>query len=190
MTSSSDDKLETVRSHLVDQAGEKAVRLRFHTINYKTNPDWAAEALKITGDVGVDRILEVGGAGTIEASFKAIRQSGVIAVCPRVCRRLGELSTDASLPLALRLGQAIGILTNGEHKEELPNVGALAPYKTTRLQGITIGSRRQLEDMCDALEHGELRPLITKTYAFEDAKEAFQHQWDGGIIGKVVIRVA
>jgi NADPH:quinone reductase-like Zn-dependent oxidoreductase len=83
MTSSSDDKLETVRSHLVAQAGEKAVRLRFHTVNYKTSPDWAAEALKITGDVGADRILEVGGAGTIEASFKAVRQSGVIAVRPR-----------------------------------------------------------------------------------------------------------
>jgi hypothetical protein len=60
MTSSSDDKLETVRSHLVAQAGEKAVRLRFHTVNYKTSPVWA-----------------------IEASFKAIRQSGVIAVRPR-----------------------------------------------------------------------------------------------------------
>lgn len=80
MTSSSDEKLETVRKLLVEQAGEKAVRLRFHTVNYAKQKDWAAEALKITGGVGIDRILEVGGAGTIEASFKAIRQSGVVSV--------------------------------------------------------------------------------------------------------------
>jgi D-arabinose 1-dehydrogenase-like Zn-dependent alcohol dehydrogenase len=93
------------------------------------------------------------------------------------------------LPSVWRPEQAIGVLSNGEHKEH-PNIGAQALYKSARLQGILIGSRRQLEDMCDAFAQAELRPLITKTYAFEDAKEAYQTQWDGGIIGKVVIRVA
>jgi NADPH:quinone reductase-like Zn-dependent oxidoreductase len=37
-----------------------------HTINYKTTPEWAAEAKKITGGRGVDYILENGGSGTIK----------------------------------------------------------------------------------------------------------------------------
>lgn len=32
-----------------------------HVINYRTTPDWDREAVRITGGVGVDRVIEVGG---------------------------------------------------------------------------------------------------------------------------------
>lgn len=49
-------------------------------INYKDTPDWDDKARELTGGVGVDHIVEVGGAGTLGKSFKAIRTGGVISL--------------------------------------------------------------------------------------------------------------
>lgn len=48
-------------------------------VNYKTNPDWDKWARTQTG-IGVDHIVEVGGAGTLERSIKAVRMGGNIAL--------------------------------------------------------------------------------------------------------------
>lgn len=69
ITSSSDDKLEMASTLGAD-----------HTINYKTNQDWDQEVLEITGKRGVDHILEVGGAGTLQKSLNCVRMGGHIAV--------------------------------------------------------------------------------------------------------------
>lgn len=68
-TSSSDEKLVRARSMGADA-----------TINYQTTPDWDQEILKQTDGAGVDHILEVGGAGTLEKSMNAVRQGGSIYV--------------------------------------------------------------------------------------------------------------
>lgn len=47
--------------------------------NYKTNPDWDRWARTQTG-IGVDHVVEVGGAGTLERSIKAVRVGGNIAL--------------------------------------------------------------------------------------------------------------
>ncbi len=49
-------------------------------VNYKTTPDWDKWARAQTGGVGVDRVIEVGGAGTLERSVKAVRMGGHIAL--------------------------------------------------------------------------------------------------------------
>jgi NADPH:quinone reductase-like Zn-dependent oxidoreductase len=49
-------------------------------INYKTTPEWADEVLKLTSGKGVDLVVEVGGAATIEQSLKATRQGGTVVV--------------------------------------------------------------------------------------------------------------
>lgn len=51
-----------------------------HTINYRSHPDWAKEVLRPTEGVGVDLVVEVGGAATIEQSLKSLRQGGVASV--------------------------------------------------------------------------------------------------------------
>src|SRR5207302_2779050 len=61
-TSSSDAKLERV-TKLGASDG----------INYKTTPEWGEQARKLTGGTGVDHVVEVGGAGTIGQSLKAVR---------------------------------------------------------------------------------------------------------------------
>jgi len=51
-TSSSDAKLARAKDLGADD-----------TINYKSEPDWSKRARELTGGVGVDHVVEVGGAG-------------------------------------------------------------------------------------------------------------------------------
>jgi NADPH:quinone reductase-like Zn-dependent oxidoreductase len=68
-TSSSDAKLERVRMLGAAEG-----------INYKTTPDWDARARDLTGGRGVDHIVEVGGAGTLGKSLRAVRPGGRISL--------------------------------------------------------------------------------------------------------------
>jgi NADPH:quinone reductase-like Zn-dependent oxidoreductase len=49
-------------------------------INYKTTPEWSDEVLKATDGKGVDLVVEVGGAGTIQQSLKATRFVGTVVI--------------------------------------------------------------------------------------------------------------
>lgn len=49
-------------------------------INYKTTPEWDKKVRELTGGTGVDHIVEVGGAGTLPLSLKAVRAGGVISL--------------------------------------------------------------------------------------------------------------
>jgi NADPH:quinone reductase-like Zn-dependent oxidoreductase len=66
-TSSSDEKLARVL-----QMGAS------DGINYKTTPDWEEPVREKTGGVGVDHVVEVGGAGTLGKSLRAVRVGGRI----------------------------------------------------------------------------------------------------------------
>ncbi len=68
-TSSSDTKLARLR-----EQGASGV------INYKTTPDWDAQVLEMTGGVGVDHVIEVGGAGTLAKSIRAVKLGGRISL--------------------------------------------------------------------------------------------------------------
>lgn len=68
VTSSSDEKLARAKS-----LGAA------HGINYRTRPDWEKRVLELTG-AGVDHVVEVGGAGTLSRSFKAVRRGGRISL--------------------------------------------------------------------------------------------------------------
>jgi NADPH:quinone reductase-like Zn-dependent oxidoreductase len=48
--------------------------------NYRTNPDWDKWARQQTGGTGVDVVVEVGGAGTLDRSLKAVRTGGHVAL--------------------------------------------------------------------------------------------------------------
>jgi len=69
LTSSSDEKLARAKALGADTL-----------INYRAQPDWDQEILKQTDGAGVDHVLEVGGAGTLEKSMKAVRPGGSIYV--------------------------------------------------------------------------------------------------------------
>jgi NADPH:quinone reductase-like Zn-dependent oxidoreductase len=66
-TSSSNDKLERIK-HLGAA----------HVVNYKDMPDWGRYVGQELG--GVDKVVEVGGAGTAEQSMMALRTQGEVAM--------------------------------------------------------------------------------------------------------------
>jgi NADPH:quinone reductase-like Zn-dependent oxidoreductase len=49
-------------------------------INYRTTGDWDKKARELTAGKGVDYIVEVGGAGTLPKSLRAVRLGGYIAL--------------------------------------------------------------------------------------------------------------
>jgi NADPH:quinone reductase-like Zn-dependent oxidoreductase len=69
ITSSSNEKLERAKQLGAD-----------HTINYKENPEWDKAVLEITEKRGVDHVVEVGGAGTMQKSVNAVKIGGHVAV--------------------------------------------------------------------------------------------------------------
>src|SRR5262245_45262199 len=68
-TSSSDAKLQRVL-----QLGAA------EGINYKTTPEWGDRVRELTGGAGVDHVVEVGGAGTLGQSLKAVRTGGHVSL--------------------------------------------------------------------------------------------------------------
>jgi NADPH:quinone reductase-like Zn-dependent oxidoreductase len=60
-------------------------------INYKTTPDWDKRVRELTGGAGVDHVVEVGGAGTLPKSLRAVRLGGHIALIG-VLTGAGEIS--------------------------------------------------------------------------------------------------
>jgi NADPH:quinone reductase-like Zn-dependent oxidoreductase len=78
-TSSSDDKLARVRKLGVEE-----------TINYKKEPDWDKEVLRLSDGAGMDHVVEVGGAGTLPKSVNAARIGGTISM-------IGVLSSGGGL---------------------------------------------------------------------------------------------
>jgi NADPH:quinone reductase-like Zn-dependent oxidoreductase len=75
-------------------------------INYKTTPDWDKKVRELTGGVGVDQIIEVGGAGTLPKSLRAIRLGGYIALIG-VLAGLGEMNP---MPILMKNVRMQGIL--------------------------------------------------------------------------------
>jgi len=145
LTSSSDEKLERARSMGAD-----------HTINYRTEENWDKAAAAFAE---VDLIVEVGGAGTLGRSLRAVRSGGQIV--------------------------SIGLLTGGASELTL---GFLLTKNIT-LTGIYVGSRLMFEAMNRAIAQHELHPVVDRTVPFEEAPAALAHLASGAHFGKVVISV-
>ena len=93
-TSSSDEKLEQARAMGAD-----------HLINYRKTPDWDREVMKLTGGRGVDIVVEVGGAQTLERSVRSVRFGGFVALIGLISG-FGQIDP---LPLMLRSIRLLGI---------------------------------------------------------------------------------
>jgi NADPH:quinone reductase-like Zn-dependent oxidoreductase len=105
-TSSKDEKLERART-----LGA------FDGINYKTTPDWDAAARTLTGGVGVDHIVEVGGSGTLGKSLRAVRLGGRISLIG-VLSGAGEA---AIVPILMKNIQVQGIFVGSRAMFEARN---------------------------------------------------------------------
>ena len=89
----------------------------------------------------------------------------------------------------MRVGGAIsliGVLT-GAGGEIVPTN---LMRKSIALRGIYVGSYDMFEEMNRAVAAHRLTPVVTETFAFEDAKAAYHRMRGAGHFGKIVIGVA
>jgi NADPH:quinone reductase-like Zn-dependent oxidoreductase len=105
-TSSSDLKLERVRALGASDG-----------INYKNTPDWDAAVRTRTGGSGVDHVVEVGGAGTLGKSLKAVRMGGRISLIGV----LGGAGDVNIVPILMKNVQVQGIFVGSRAMFEAMN---------------------------------------------------------------------
>ena len=147
-TSSSDAKLERLKALGADEL-----------INYSETPAWGAKAMELTGGRGVDSVVEIGGAGTLDQSMVAARVGGHVALIGILAGFAGPVQT------------------------------ALLMAKNLRVQGLTVGSRKQQLDMIAGVEANGIRPVISDHFALENLADAFRHQIANAHFGKIVVDI-
>jgi NADPH:quinone reductase-like Zn-dependent oxidoreductase len=69
ITSSSDQKLGRARQMGADGG-----------INYKSNAEWEEKVRDLTGSIGVDHVVELGGVGTLGKSLRSVRMHGRVSL--------------------------------------------------------------------------------------------------------------
>ena len=126
-------------------------------IDYVATPEWSSAVLALTDGRGVDRVIEVGGTGTIPQSIKSVTYQGEIAL--------------------------VGMLAPSDTAMSL--IDFFLSQSTLRTIGL--GSRGDLEDMNRALVLHQVHPVIDRVFPFEAARAAFSYFGEGKHFGKVVI---
>jgi NADPH:quinone reductase-like Zn-dependent oxidoreductase len=91
ITSSSDEKLNRAKELGADDL-----------INYKEREDWDKAVLDLTSKNGVDYVVEVGGAGTLQRSVNAVKMGGQVAVIGVLAGK-GDFNPTAVLMKAVKL---------------------------------------------------------------------------------------
>jgi NADPH:quinone reductase-like Zn-dependent oxidoreductase len=148
LISSSDAKLERARAMGAH-----------HTINYRTEPEWAKRILEITNGRGVNLTLEVGGAGTLSKTLQATGYAGHVSV-------IGVLSGIAG---DVQIGHIL--------------------HKALTVRGIYVGSRAMFAAMNNAITQHQLEPVIDRVFSFDESLDAFRHLEAAQHFGKIVIRI-
>ncbi|MFC4295089.1 NAD(P)-dependent alcohol dehydrogenase [Novosphingobium tardum] len=147
-TSSSGEKLDRLRDLGADEL-----------INYKEVAEWGKKALELTGGQGVDTVVEIGGAGTLDQSMQAARVGGHVALIGVLAGFAGPVQT--------------GLLMG----------------KNLRVQGLTVGSRMQQMDMIAGIEANGIKPVISDHFPLTGLADAFRHQAANKHFGKIVVDI-
>ena len=115
ITSSSDEKLSRAK----DMGA-------WGTINYSDYPDWQKEVHALTGNVGVDHVVEVGGAGTLERSIESTRIGGNIYLIGILAQ--GQINPTALMRRSSHLhGIYVGSRTMFEDMNKAIEIAGLKP---------------------------------------------------------------
>jgi NADPH:quinone reductase-like Zn-dependent oxidoreductase len=114
----------------------------------------------LTGKRGVDLVVDSAGGPTLDGSLRALRQGGRVVISGATAGGTSEI-----------------------------NVRRLF-WNQLSIIGSTMGSVSDVSDMLRAVAGAELRPIIDRTFALEDARAALRHLESGDHFGKVVLRIA
>ena len=113
----------------------------------------------LTGGVGVDCVVEVGGPATVTQSLTAVRWGGEVVL-------IGFLSQD----------------NPGIDYFHLKGSGAI-------VRAIGVGDRAALEDLVRTIGQTQIKPVVDQVFGFGEAREAFDHLQAARHVGKIVIKV-
>lgn len=149
VTSGSDAKLERARELGADEC-----------INYRATPEWGAAARELTGGRGVDAVIEIGGTGTLQQTFAALRRGGHVAV-------VGYL---AGIDLGLTVFHLI--------------------ERNAHLHGVSVGNRDAFDAMMEFVGTHRLQPVVAESFGFDEAAAALRAVAGGGHLGKLVVDIA
>lgn len=147
-TSSSGEKLERLKAMGAD-----------HLINYRETEAWGMKVLELTKGRGVDHVVEIGGAGTLDQSMMAAKNGGHVAVIGILAGFAGPVSTVTLMA------------------------------KQLRVQGLTVGSRQQQLDMVAAIDVWGLKPVLDKSFPLAELGDAFRHQESNTHFGKIIVDI-
>jgi NADPH:quinone reductase-like Zn-dependent oxidoreductase len=125
------------------------------TIDYKADADWGKTVRSMTG--GVDHVVEVGGAGTLAQSLRAVAPGGTIHV--------------------------IGVLGGAADTLDVRPV----LMNEVRLQGVIVGPRESLEAVGRAFAANDATPIVDRVFPWAEAREALAYLESGAHFGKVCI---
>jgi NADPH:quinone reductase-like Zn-dependent oxidoreductase len=155
-------KLFGARAIVTSRSDAKLARARelgaWKTLNYETTPEWGRKARALAG-AGVDCVLELGGAGTLEQSLVATRPGGRIVM-------IGMLS-----------GNVAGFDITPVFMNQI------------RIQGLIAGHRESFEAMNRAIAAHALRPIVDRVFSLEEISDALRYLESGSHFGKICIRV-
>ena len=115
-------------------------------------------ARKLTGGVGVDNVVEVGGSDTMPKSLKSVRMGGMISV--------------------------IGVLSGVE--PSVAPTGIL--MNSIRVQGIYVGSRWMFERMNRAIAFHNIKPVVDRVFPWTEFPDALRYMEKQQHFGKICLR--
>ncbi|SCK32391.1 NADPH:quinone reductase [Variovorax sp. HW608] len=148
---------------LISSDDEKLARAKalgaHHVLNYRANPQWGAAILEQSGGRGMELVVDVVGAGTLEQSVIALSNGGHISQVGV----LGGFAASVSL---------YPLMTKEAH-----------------IDGIMSGSRDCAESMMRAITHQRLRPIVEVSRQLTDLPEALLHLEGQHHFGKVTLAI-
>jgi NADPH:quinone reductase-like Zn-dependent oxidoreductase len=150
-----------IRVILTSRGSEKLTRALAlgaeHGIDTSRTVEWGNAVRTLTGGEGAHHVLEVGGAGTLAQSVRALRLGGSLSVIGVLSGALPELDLRPIL------------------------------MQDLRIQGVFVGSRETFLRLLELVETHGLRPQIDRVFELEEARAAFEYAASGQQFGKVVI---
>ncbi|WP_099372153.1 NAD(P)-dependent alcohol dehydrogenase [Sphingobacterium sp. 1.A.5] len=127
-------------------------------INYRDFPEWSNEVKRLNNGTGVDVTLDVAGQQTIEQSILSVKEHGFVGLVGFMSG--SRLSFDV-FPLIMNY---------------------------IRLQGYSVGNAQELDELVNAIEKNNLKPVIDSVYTIDQTQEAFLRLKSGNAFGKVVVK--
>lgn len=127
------------------------------TIDYTAEPRWEKRVVEQTDGLGVDVVVETGGAGTLSQSLRAVKAGGVVALLGALTGMKAEIDVA---PLVMRRIHVAGIL---------------------------VDSKAHFADLLRFVTDHHIEPVVDARFPFTDLRPAMEHMLAGKHFGKILV---